>query len=175
MSHGHVILSHGLESGPTATKVSALAEVAQGLGWSHERPDYRVLDRIGRFGDIDARIALLRERAQVAPGSLVLAGSSMGAFVSALVSLEVPCVGLFLMAPPPFIEGYAQALEAARQPTSIVHGWEDELIPAQTVIDWARPRRDRLILVDDGHRLAAHVDFCAHQFGGFLQSLMDVC
>ena len=175
MSHGHVILSHGLESGPTATKVSALAEVAQGLGWSHERPDYSVLDRIGRFGDIDARIALLRERAQVAPGPLLLAGSSMGAFVSALVSLEVPCVGLFLMAPPLFIEGHAQALEAARQPTVIVHGWDDELIPAQAVIDWAQPRRDRLILVDDGHRLAAHVDFCARQFGGFLQSLMDVC
>ena len=171
MSHGHVILSHGLESGPNATKVSALAEVAQGLGWSHERPDYSTIDRIGRFGDIDARIALLRERAQVAPGPLVLAGSSMGAFVSALVSLEVPCIGLFLMAPPLFIEGYAQALEAARQPTVIVHGWDDELIPAQAVIDWARPRRDQLVLVDDDHRLAAHVDFCAQRFADFLRGL----
>ena len=173
MSKGHVILSHGLESGPNATKVSALAEIAQDLGWTHERPDYSAIDRVGKFGDIDARIALLRERAQRAQGPLVLAGSSMGAFVSALVSLDVPCVGLFLMAPPPFIEGYAQTLKAARQPTSIVHGWDDELIPAQAVIDWAQPRHDRLVLVDDSHRLAAHVDFCAHHFGDFLQSLMD--
>ena len=173
MTHGHVILSHGLESGPNATKVSALAQVAQGLGWSHERPDYSAIDRIGRFGDIDARIALLGERARAAQGPLVLAGSSMGAFVSALVSLEVACVGLFLMAPPPFIQGHAQVLAAAKVPTWIVHGWDDELIPAQAVIDWAQARRDRLVLVDDSHRLAAHVDFCAHHFGSFLLALTE--
>lgn len=169
MMHGHVILSHGLESGPNATKVSALAQVADGLGWSHERPDYSAIDRVGRFGDIDARVRVLRERARGAQGALVLAGSSMGAFVSALVSLEVPCAGLFLMAPPPFIEGYPLTLAAAKVPTLIVHGWDDELIPAQAVIDWARPRRDQLVLVDDSHRLAGHVEFCARQFGGFLQ------
>ena len=174
MSHGHVILSHGLESGPNATKVSALAKVAEDLGWSHERPDYSAVDRIGRFGDINARIALLRERVQAARGTLVLAGSSMGAFVSALVSLEVPCSGLFLMAPPPLIEGYPRKLDAAKVPTSIVHGWDDELIPAQEVIDWAYARRDQLVLVADSHRLASHVQFCARRFGGFLQSLMDV-
>ena len=32
MSRGHCILSHGFESGPEATKVTALADVAQRLG-----------------------------------------------------------------------------------------------------------------------------------------------
>ena len=41
---GHCILSHGFESGPDATKVTALAEAAERLGWSHERPDYTDLD-----------------------------------------------------------------------------------------------------------------------------------
>ena len=41
---GHCILSHGFESGPDATKVTALADAAQRLGWSHERPDYTDLD-----------------------------------------------------------------------------------------------------------------------------------
>jgi predicted alpha/beta-hydrolase family hydrolase len=168
---GHVILSHGLESGPEATKVSALAAVAEQFGWTSERPDYRVVDRIGRFGDIDARIAILRERAAAVRGPLVLAGSSMGAFVSALVSRDVPCVGLFLMAPPPWIEGYPQRLEAASVPTMIVHGWDDELIPAQAVIDWAHPRRDQLVLVNDSHRLADHVAFCAERFADFLKLL----
>ena len=171
MTHGHVILSHGLESGPNATKVSALAQVAESLDWTHERLDYSAIDRVGRFGDIDARIALLRECSQAVRGPLVLAGSSMGAFVSALVSLDVPCSGLFLMAPPPFIEGYARTLDAAKVPTSIVHGWDDELIPAQVVIDWAQPRRDQLVLVNDSHRLAAHVDFCAQRFADFLRVL----
>lgn len=41
---GHCILSHGFESGPDATKVAALAEVAERFGWTHERPDYTDLD-----------------------------------------------------------------------------------------------------------------------------------
>ena len=168
---GHAILSHGLESGPQATKVSALAEAAEKLGWTTERPDYLGVDKIGAFGDIDARIAILRERASAAKGPLVLAGSSMGAFVSALVSRDVACAGLFLMAPPPWIEGYAQQLDAATVPTMIVHGWDDELIPAQVVIDWAHPRRDQLILVNDSHRLADHVALCAERFADFLRAL----
>lgn len=38
-THGHCILSHGFESGPDATKVTALAGVAGRLGWSCERPE----------------------------------------------------------------------------------------------------------------------------------------
>ncbi|MBS0193034.1 MAG: hypothetical protein JSR34_02180 [Proteobacteria bacterium] len=171
---GHAILSHGLESGPHATKVSALAAVAEALGWTTERPDFLACDRTqdhGRFGDVDGRIAQLHERARAADGPLVLAGSSMGAFISARVSLDVPCAGLFLLAPPPWLEGCRYALDAAKVPTFIVHGWDDELIPAQGVIDWARPRKDRLLLVNDGHRLSDHVAFCAERFGDFLRSL----
>lgn len=32
---GHVIISHGLESGPDASKAAALARVAGQLGWTH--------------------------------------------------------------------------------------------------------------------------------------------
>ena len=168
---GHAILSHGLESGPHATKVSALAAVAERLGWTSERPDYLAVDKLGRFGDIDARIAILRERASAVRGPLVLAGSSMGAFISALVSREVPCVGLFLIATPPWIEGYPQQLDAAKVPTTIVHGWDDELIPAQAIVDWAYSRRDQLVLVNDSHRLVDHVGFCAERFADLLNSL----
>ena len=44
MSRGHCILSHGFESGPDATKVTALADAAERLGWTTERPDYTDLD-----------------------------------------------------------------------------------------------------------------------------------
>ncbi len=34
------------------------------------------------------------------------------------------------------------------------------------------PRRhDTLVMVPDSHRLAAHVEFCAEEFGRFLQML----
>ncbi|HET6603410.1 MAG TPA: hypothetical protein VFG21_04230 [Xanthomonadaceae bacterium] len=168
---GHVILSHGLESGPQATKVSAMARVAEALGWTSERPDYLDLDATGRIEAVDNRVARLLGRARAAPQPLVLAGSSMGAFISALASREVPCAGLFLLAPPLSLEGYPRKLAAAEVPTQIVHGWDDELIPVGDVVRWARLRRDRLVLVDDSHRLAGHVDFVAGEFGRFLQSL----
>lgn len=168
---GHVIISHGLQSNRDATKATALARVAEALGWSHERPDYCDLDAVGELGDVPARIERLAERAAAQEGPLVLAGSSMGAFVSACVSLRVAVRGLFLMAPPIHLRGFEISLEAARVPTWIVHGWHDELIPAPEVVRWAQARSDHLVLVDDGHRLADHVEFCADEFGRFLQGL----
>ncbi|MFA5685430.1 MAG: hypothetical protein WC995_12875 [Lysobacteraceae bacterium] len=168
---GHAILSHGLESGPLATKVSALARVAESLGWSTERPDYRDIDASRDVREVDARLDRLRQRCLAAPRPLVLAGSSMGAFISALASTEIDCLGLFLMAPPVGLPGYPRALDAASVPTWLIHGWDDELIPAADVVQWAQPRKDRLILVDDSHRLSAHVDYCAQAFGRFLASL----
>ncbi len=76
-------------------------------------------------------------------------------------SLEVPVLGLFLMAPPRSCAATPSRLEAAPVPTCIIHGWHDELIPAEAVVDWAQARSDHLVLVDDSHRLAAHVDLCA--------------
>lgn len=100
--------SHGLESGPHATKVSALAEVATAMGWREVRPDYRDLDASRDVTRIDQRIA--RALAAVRPdaGPVVFAGSSMGAFTSGFASLQQPCIGLFLMAPPLRIPGYAR-------------------------------------------------------------------
>lgn len=171
---GHVILSHGLESGPQATKVTALAAAAEAMGWSTERPDYLDLDATRDVARVPDRLLRLVERCRAAiaegRGPLVLAGSSMGAFISALASLEVEVRGLFLLAPPVRIAGYRE-LDAAPVPTSILHGWRDELIPAVDVVAWAAPRCDELTLVDDGHRLAEHVDYGARTFARFLERL----
>ena len=172
---GHCILSHGFESGPDATKVTALAEAAERLGWSHERPDYTDLDarrEVSELGDVPARLQRLLQLAQAAAarGPLVLAGSSVGAWISAQVSLQVPLRGLFLMAPPIW-PGEKHAMQAAQVPISILHGWHDELIPAQQVVDWAQARNARLLLVDDSHRLSDHVDASADAFAAFLQAL----
>lgn len=174
-TRGHCILSHGFESGPDATKVTALADVAQRLGWSHERPDYTDLDamrEVSELGDVHARLQRLLERTREAAsrGPVVLAGSSLGAYISGLVSLQVPSQALFLMAPPVRM-GEAPRLEAARVPTSIIHGWNDELIPAAEVVAWAYARGARLLLVDDSHRLANHVEASAEAFASLLAAV----
>lgn len=175
MNQGHCILSHGFESGPDATKVTALAKAAERFGWTHERPDYTGYDArrdISELGDVEARQAHLLTLAQRAAerGPLVLAGSSLGAYVSARVSLEVPLAGLFLMAPPTRM-GRLPDLDAAAVPISVIHGWDDELISASEVSAWAHVRRARLLLVDDMHRLTGHVDASAEAFAQLLHQM----
>lgn len=175
MSRGHCILSHGFESGPDATKVTALADVATRLGWSHERPDYTDLDarhEVSSLGDVPARLQRLVELAMAASrsGPVVLAGSSLGSYISAIASLQVPTRALFLMVPPTTM-GPMPTLDAATVPISIVHAWHDELIPAVEVIAWAQQRSARLLLVDDSHRLGEHVDVSARAFEELLLSL----
>lgn len=167
---GHVLLSHGLESGPQATKVTAMAAVAEARGWRTTRPDFRDLDATGQVRYVDQRIDRLS--AQITPGEpLVLAGSSLGAFASGLASLRHRPMGLYLLAPPLALPGYARTLDLAPVPTGLVHGWRDELIPATQVIDFARARSLELTLVDDSHRLEHHVQVIAGWFGQFLDRL----
>ncbi|MDT4863427.1 hypothetical protein FQZ97_981340 [compost metagenome] len=119
-----------------------------------------------------ARLERLRglAHAAAARGPVVLAGSSPGAYVAGRISLEVPVRGLFLMAPP-ITMGPLPALDAAAVPVSVIHGWDDELIPAQAVVDWAFRRRARLLLLNDGHRLSDHVAVSAEAFGQLLTGL----
>lgn len=72
---------------------------------------------------------------------------------------------------PPTTMGRLPNLDAASVPISIIHGWDDELIPAQQVVDWAHARRARLLLVNDTHRLSAHVGASADAFAALLQSI----
>ena len=155
---------------------SGVADAAERLGWTTERPDYTDLDarrEISPVGDVPARLRRLVDIAAGAVargGPVVLGGSSLGAYISAIASLQVPTRALFLMVPP-LAMGPMPALDAARVPTSVVHAWHDELIPATGVIEWARARSARLLLLDDSHRLGAHVDTTARAFAELLQSL----
>ncbi len=169
---GTIILSHGLESGPDATKVTALARVAEELGWASIRPDYRDLDVSRDVAAITARTARAVAAAP-ATGRVIFAGSSMGAFISGFASKQRECAALYLMALPVGVEGYDFDYKAAIVPTVLVHGWRDELCPVNAVIEFARERGDTLHLVDDDHRLGEHVDYCAEAFRHLLLT-MDV-
>lgn len=144
---GELILSHGRESGPNATKITRLDAIATELGWRTQRPDY------GTEAEAPERIAKLLALAQATSGRLMLAGSSMGAYISAAVSLQLEVEALFLLAPPVFFRNQEPALRVRCKHICIVHGWRDELIDPSEVTAFARANRAKLILVDDDHRL----------------------
>ena len=167
---GQVILSHGSDSGPDATKVSVLAALAESLGWRTQRPDYRTDDARGHAGSVAPRIARLRATIEALDAPPLLVGSSMGAFVSGLVTLDVPVAGLLLLATPSEIPGYARAFELAPGvPATLIHGWRDEICPLQGVYAFSARRRLPLLVLDDDHRLSASMDAIAAQFRVMLE------
>jgi predicted alpha/beta-hydrolase family hydrolase len=170
---GTVILSHGLESGPDATKVSAMTAAAEDLGWRSIRPDYRDLDSANGLPGADERLQRLLDIAGATPGPLVLAGSSFGAFISGLASLQIEVRGLFLLALPLTLPGFARPLDLANVPTVVLHGWHDELIPAAAVFEFCAKRDIELQLVNDSHRLSAHVAACGVRFADFLRGIVS--
>ena len=168
---GTVILSHGSDSGPDATKVSALATVAEQLGWRALRPDYRDEDKLGHAGSVQPRVQKLVATAHATQSPLVLAGSSMGAFVSGLASLQVPCAGVFLVALPTMIPRWSERFDVANVPAMLVHGFNDELCPVSAAAAFANARRIPTLLLPDNHRLSNHVAQIAQQFQLFLEWL----
>ena len=168
---GTVILSHGSDSGPDATKVSALAKIAEGIGWQTQRPDFREEDQLGHAGSVQPRVEKLVAAAQGATQPLVLAGSSMGAFVSGLASLQVRCAGVFLIALPTMIPRWSQRFDMANVPAMLVHGFNDELCPVTAAAQLASARGIPSFLLPDDHRLANHVELIGKQFRMFLQRL----
>lgn len=169
---GQIILSHGSGSGPDAVKTSALAARAEALGWRTQRPDFRVHDAHGYAAAVAPRVAQLATLIAACDAPPVLVGSSMGAFTSALASVDAPVAALFLMATPPMIPGAEHALDVrAGVPAMLVHGWRDELCPVAPVQAFAAARHLPLLLVDDDHRLAGSLDLITAQFVALLGRL----
>ncbi|BBD79607.1 alpha/beta family hydrolase [Aerosticca soli] len=168
---GQIILSHGADTGPDATKVSLLAEHAETLGWRAIRPDYRREDALGLAAAVPGRLEKLCATIDACAEPPVLAGSSLGAFVSALASCRRKVAGLFLLATPTAIPGYAQPLDLATDvPSLFIHGWRDAICPLEALLGFAGNRRLPLLILDDDHRLGASLPTLAAQLQLFLDT-----
>jgi predicted alpha/beta-hydrolase family hydrolase len=169
---GTIILSHGSDASPQATKVSALAALAQARGWHTQRPDYREDDTRGHAGSVAPRLARLNAAIAACETPPMLVGSSMGAFVSALASLEHRVAGLFLLATPEAIPGFDTALDLRQDvPTLLIHGWRDEVCPLDDIYAFAGRRQLPLLVLDDDHRLGGSLEAIGRQFTLFLDAL----
>jgi alpha-beta hydrolase superfamily lysophospholipase len=165
VSPRHICFSHGSESGPWGTKIRALAAVARSHGWTVESLDYQGM------ADARARTAKLVAHCRARNAPLALAGSSMGGFVAAAAAVEVPVLGLFLMAPAFYLPGYEDVPLPPACPVSIVHGWRDDVVPWEGSVRYAAQCRARLTLIDADHRLTANLAEVKEYFRMFLQKL----
>ena len=143
-----LVFSHGKDAPPWGHKITALAPLAEKAGWRVMSIDYTDLenpdDRVKRLCGTD-----------LGPYSrLVLAGSSMGGYVSALASGQLRPDGLFLMAPAFYLPGYGNSAPKgyARQ-ICICSGWNDAVVPVDCSIRFAREAKAELHLFDSDHAL----------------------
>lgn len=166
-NQGLVVFSHGKESGPHGTKIRVLSGIAEKHGWATDSIDYTDMM------DPDERVTrLLDELDGETRRPLVLAGSSMGAYVSLVAAASLRPQGVFLMAPALYIPGWKQQEYAADlERVSIVHGWHDELIPPDNILRYASRAACDLHLLPADHRLSAVLPELADVFERFLARL----
>lgn len=162
-----VFFAHGRESGPWGIKIRAMAKIAEGYGCrvvSRDDSDTR---------DPEVRVDRLLAEARDSAGPVVLVGSSMGGYVVTAASREIRPVGLFLMAPAVGMPGYSEPepVPHARQ-LAVVHGWDDDVVPFDAVMQFARAHRARLHLVPAGHALIEQLDWLTRLFADFLQDCL---
>lgn len=164
----HVLLSHGLESGPGGTKIQAMKAVAETFpGVTAIAVDHRSTKVPAERLD---QMASAMADAGADPERTVLAGSSMGGWVCAQTSAQRPVLGCFLLAPALAMVGYPESSPEIRaRHCQIIHGWNDEVVPVMPVLELARVQSLPTLVLADGHRLENSVDLVAEEFRRFLK------
>ncbi len=166
MTARYVVFSHGKESGPWGTKISAMADIARSEGWKPESVDYRGVD------DPQDRVTRLLSFCRDLQGDLVLVGSSLGGHVATSASVLLRAQGLFLLAPAFYMPGHeAQTPKPAPCPITIVHGWRDDVVPVDNSIRFARQHQATLHIIDADHRMQDNVAQINYLFEYFLVAL----
>jgi pimeloyl-ACP methyl ester carboxylesterase len=161
-----LIYSHGKDSMPWGEKTQAFAEVAKTQGYRIESPDYRGQP------DPDQRVRQLLATEWRTFDRVVLVGSSMGAYVSAVAAEAIQPAGLFLLAPAFYLPGYRQtAFRVPSGRTRVYHGWRDDIVPPENAWRFCREYRVRLTMLDADHRLLSELAFLTEEFERFLRAL----
>jgi predicted esterase len=164
--NGTVYFNHGKESGPWGDKITRLADVARGRGFDAESLDYQGMDA-------EARVAKLLDSDARAARPLILVGSSLGSYVAAVASASLRPRGLFLLAAAFYLPDLAiQEPVPHADFVTLVHGWNDELIPFENSVRYARKFKATLHLVESDHRLSSQLPLIASLFDAFLAQVI---
>ena len=163
-----VIFSHGQESGPWGTKIRAMAELARRMGCEADSIDFQGI------ADPTARVEKCVRECRDIEDQLILVGSSMGGHVATAAAETVGAAGLFVLAPAYYMEGYEDLTPTPPTlPTTIVHGWHDDVVPVENSIRFARECAATLHIVDGDHRLTANIDEINNYLQRFIERLQQ--
>ncbi len=156
-----VIFSHGKVTGPKGSRIKSLSQIAVRMGYEVESLDYRRLPT-------NERVEKLNRYLEELERPYILVGTSMGGYVSAVSALSHDPLGIFLISPALYMDGYAEAeVEKLNCPTTVVHGWDDDIVPVQNVIRFARSAGASMHIFAGGHRLRnklSETESCFEQF-----------
>jgi pimeloyl-ACP methyl ester carboxylesterase len=163
-----VIFSHGQESGPWGTKIRAMSDVVKEYGCGVDSIDYQGI------ADPTERVEKLVRECSNIDDSLILVGSSMGGHVATAAAESLGAAGLFVLAPAYFMEGYEELTPPPpTMPICIVHGWNDDIVPVENSIRYARECSATLHLVNGDHRLTDNIDEIKEYLRQFLRSISN--
>jgi alpha/beta superfamily hydrolase len=158
-----VIYNHGKDSIPWGEKPLALAEVAKRQGFEFISPDYQASN------DPDWRVQQLLALDVSGYDTLVLVGSSMGAYVSTVAAEIIKPNGLFLIAPAFYLPGYARTeFKPGTANIEVFHGWQDDVVAPENAWRFCREHHARLHMLDADHRLLSILPVMATAFERFL-------
>lgn len=162
-----VVFAHGKESGPWGTKITALAEVAKRRGYAVVSPDYSFTP------DPRTRLEHLLALQPRARQTLVLVGSSMGGYVSAMACAALQPTALFLMAPALYFPGWEDEPEGIPPLACVVHGWGDDVVPPERGQRFAARHRAALHLIDADHGLNTQLPLLCALFDALLIKALE--
>jgi Uncharacterised protein family (UPF0227). len=162
-----VCFAHGKESGPWGTKITHLAAIAKARGFDVESPDY------SHTHDAHRRVDQLLELAPRASRGLVLVGSSMGGYVTAMACARLRPQALMLLAPALYFEGFDEEPDGVPKLTCVVHGWQDDVVPVERAIRFAGRHGAPLHLLDSGHTLNDRLELVGLLFGELLDRVRE--
>jgi hypothetical protein len=158
-----VIFSHGKESTPTGSKITALSEIAHKKGFLVESIDYRGIK------SPEDRVNFLIDHQLNKDGlGIILVGSSMGGYTSLVASEIINPLGVFLLAPALYIDGYLTHEYPIPNICEIIHGWNDDIIPFDNSVKFASKSKCSLHLIKGDHRLNNSLEKVKQIFSEFL-------
>ncbi len=161
-----VCFAHGKESGPWGIKIKYLAEVARKRRFDVMSPDY------SRTFDPHERVQMLL-RDPPRSRQLVLVGSSMGGYVSAMACKQLRPAALFLMAPALYFKNWDEEPEGVPQCCCVIHGRRDDIVPVERAERFAARNGAELHLLHSGHTLNDQLPVLGFLLDRMLASLSD--